>query len=431
MAEASPIWVGQFDVAKPDAADSPSVDPSGLPYATGRVLARFHGEPLGILTVDLVDGAVDSATLESEARRVFADAIERISETQGNPSHGSSISNELAEVLEGRPPAVSVVIGTRNRPVQVVECVRSVLAQNYPSPVEVIVVDNGASDTATANAISAAYRDDDRVRYIHEPLPGLSRARNIGLAAARHPLTAFLSDDILVDPLWLLAIARGFGRDDAVRCVTGVCPPFYLDTAEQLAFESAMAWGTRQGFEPVLHRFDSDDDPIHPYRAGGFANGSNMVYTTEDFRLVGGFDESLGPGTKARGGEDLDAPIRILAGGGLVAFEPAAIGWHADRYDDRPFSQHMYSYGLGLTAFLAKHLLDRRFRRQVIGRIPKGFPLLLKAFVEPDEALSGDFSIPFKYHLWQLAGRIAGPFAYLAGRKTGPPTIVSTFDKQV
>ena len=423
MREASPIWVGQLDVAAPlleDGVNDQHRSVAGPPYGTGRVLVRFQGEPLGLLPFELVDGRLDVDRVQRDAFGLFGEEIARISAGEWCP--GSEplppISRELVGLRSGEPPAVSVVIGTRNRPDHAVACIGFVLAQDYPSPLEVIVVDNGASSSATELAVANAYGQDDRVRYLHEARPGLSRARNIGLAAARYPVTAFLSDDIQVDPLWMLSIARGFARDHNVHCVTGSCPPMYLDTPEQLAFESAMAWGTRQGFEPTLHRFDSADDPIHPYRAGSFANGSNMAFDTDAFRQVGGFDESLGPGTKARGGEDLDAPIRILADGGLVAFEPGAIGWHADRYDDRPFNQHMYTYGLGLTAFLTKHLVDSRFRRAVISRIPKGFPLLLKAFVEPDESLSGDVSIPMRYHLWQLAGRVAGPFVYLAARNT-------------
>jgi hypothetical protein len=191
----------------------------------------------------------------------------------------------------------------------------------------------------------------------------------------------------------------------------------FLDNAEQLMFESSMAWGTRQGFEPEVYRFEHPDDPVHPYRAGSYVNGSNMSYDTETFQRLGGFDEALGPGTLARGGEDLDAPIRILADGGLIAFEPAVLGWHADRYDDRSFSRHMYTYGLGLTAFLTKHLLHSDSRSAVLSRIPSGLPMLLKAFGEPDEDLIDDVRIPLKYHLWHLAGRLAGPIAYLRSRR--------------
>lgn len=416
-----PVWVGEIDIASPPARLGTAERTSdGRPYRLGRVLARFQAEPIGMISAELVDGEVDVAGLVERASAKFRPQIDRLAPgwTPAEPPL-APVSKELRAATEDDPPAISVVIGTRNRPEQVVTCVHQVLKQEYPSPVEVIVVDNGAADTSTATAIQHAFERDDRVRYMAEARPGLSRARNIGLAAARYSITAFLSDDIRVDSLWLSAVARGFARHDRVHCVTGICPPMFLDTPEQILFESSMAWGTRQGFEPRLYGFELASDPVHPYRTGSFVNGSNMIYDTEIFRAMGGFDESLGPGTIARGGEDLDAPIRILAAGGLIAFEPAAIGWHADRYDDRAFGRHMYAYGLGLTAFLAKHLSEGESRRAVIRRIPGGFPLMVNAFGEPDQEMAGDIRIPARYQLCHLAGRVAGPVAYIRSRRSG------------
>lgn len=414
-----PLWVGEIDIADaPSALVGGAIAPDGSPYEEARLLVRFGGEPLGLVTVPVTDGEIDLDTVRRDAFDRFRSAVDVLGGADRGPDDDGApvLSAELAALVEGDLPAVSVVIGTRNRPDHVVACIERVLKQPYPSPVEVIVVDNGSVDGSTSAAIERDFGNDDRVRYMTEVRPGLSRARNIGLSAARYGITAFLSDDIRVDSLWLLAIARGFARNPAVDCVTGICPPAYLDTPEQLMFEGAMSWGSRQGFRPELLEFDSAEDPLHPYRIGGFANGSNMAYRTEAFRRLGGFDEALGPGTRARGGEDLDAPIRVLASGGRVAFEPAAIGWHADRYDDRPFHQHLYTYGLGLTAFLTKHLLDRRLRPAVLRRIPRGLPLLIRGFAEQDEVLHRAQPLPARLRLWHLAGRLAGPVAYLRSR---------------
>lgn len=418
-ANQEPLWVGEIDVADPATAlAGRATTPSGDLYTRARILARFQGEPLGLLTLPMATGSLDIDEVRAAAVDQFGDRIETIAGpgwSRSSPPR-TGLPSDLQALADGAPPAVSVVIGTRNRPDHVTDCVQRVLKQHYPSPIEVIVVDNGASDGATRAAIAAAYENDDRVRYMTEVRPGLSRARNIGLSAARYPITAFLSDDIRVDPLWLLAVARGFDRHPEVSCVTGICPPAYLDTTEQLLFEAAMAWGSRQGYDAVVHRYDSDTDRLHPYRTGSFATGANMSFRTERFRQLGGFDENLGPGTLARGGEDLDAPVRVLAAGDRVAFEPAAIGWHADRFDDRPFTAHLYTYGLGLTAFLAKHLADRRLRSGLLRRIPAGLPVLVKGFDESDDVLCQEFPIPFRYHLWHLAGRLMGPVAYVRSR---------------
>jgi len=414
-----PLWVGEFDLAAPVVSvGGGAIAPNGEPYRRARLLIRFQGEAVGQLTVPMTAGDVDLGAVSALASDRFGQRIKALAGTGWTPSAPArpALSAELQTIADGEPPAISVVIGTRNRPEHVTECIQRVLKQHYPSPVEVIVVDNGSDDDATRNAVASAYDGDDRVRFMTEARPGLSRARNIGLSAARYPITAFLSDDIRVDALWLLAVARGFARSPEVTCVTGSCPPAYLDTTEQLLFESAMAWGSRQGFDAVVHRYTSAQDRLHPYRTGSFATGANMSFRTERFRQLGGFDENLGPGTLARGGEDLDAPVRVLAAGDLVAFEPSAIGWHADRYDDRPFTAHLYTYGLGLTAFLAKHLIDRRLRSGLVRRIPAGLPLLVKGFDEPDGVLRDEIPIPTRYHLWHLAGRIMGPVAYVRSR---------------
>ena len=49
-----------------------------------------------------------------------------------------------------------------------------------------------------------------------------------------------------------------------------------------------------------------------------------MAFRTAVLRDLGGFDEALGTGTPAQGGEDLLMFVRLLSGGGRLAYEPAA-----------------------------------------------------------------------------------------------------------
>jgi glycosyltransferase involved in cell wall biosynthesis len=419
-----PVWVAELDLAGPPqrlVAGAPA--PGSALYSRGRVLVRLQGEPLGILSVELTGGEADVDRVLMAARASFGAAISSRLGPDWRAILVSSpppVSAELSALagLEARElPAVSVVIGTRNRPEHAVACVSRVLKQIYPAPVEVLVIDNAPSSPATRDAITSQFGSDGRVRYIHESQPGLSRARNIGLAQASHPITAFLSDDIQVDNLWLLAVVRGFRRDPAVRCVVGYCPPLHLDTEAQLVFEQTMAWGWRNGFEPVVLGPELAGDRLHPYRVG-FAVGANMSFDTACLRGQGGFDETLGPGTIARGGEDLDAPVRVLLDGGRVACEPAALGWHADRYDDRSFAAHMYTYGLGLGAFLTSHLLDRHTRWQLLRRVPFGAGHLGRPAILPDSPSALD-GVPVRlvYRLANMAGRLAGPVAVLRSRR--------------
>jgi hypothetical protein len=46
--------------------------------------------------------------------------------------------------------------------------------------------------------------------------------------------------------------------------------------------------------------------PLYPYLPGIYGSGANFAMRREVFERLAGFDESLGPGTPARGGEDID-----------------------------------------------------------------------------------------------------------------------------
>ena len=86
-------------------------------------------------------------------------------------------------------PSVGVVIPTRNRPKQLREAIASVLAQDYPGNVQVVVVFDGTdADETLADGDRVLVRANDRT-------PGLGGARNCGILASRSDLVAFCDDD--------------------------------------------------------------------------------------------------------------------------------------------------------------------------------------------------------------------------------------------
>ncbi len=95
----------------------------------------------------------------------------------------------------GHPPLVTVVIVTRNRRNDNVECVQSVLASDYPQ-LEIIVVDNGSRD-GTVEVVKEKFPS---VRLIaNQDNLGLAEARNIGQRVARGDHILFLDSDTSID----------------------------------------------------------------------------------------------------------------------------------------------------------------------------------------------------------------------------------------
>ncbi|MEV4659976.1 glycosyltransferase [Micromonospora sp. NPDC049301] len=92
-----------------------------------------------------------------------------------------------------RQPSVSAVVPTRDRPELLRAAVRAILAQEYPGPIEVVVVFDQSTPDESLTGLSGP---DRTVRVIrNERTPGLAGARNSGTLAAEGELVAFCDDD--------------------------------------------------------------------------------------------------------------------------------------------------------------------------------------------------------------------------------------------
>ncbi len=106
---------------------------------------------------------------------------------------------------------VSVVIPARNAAGTLRETLASLQDQTR-GDWEAVVVDDGSIDETYAVARAAA-DEDSRVRPLRIRAGGVSAARNVGLAEARHDLLLFLDADDLVRPTFLALLGRELDRD--------------------------------------------------------------------------------------------------------------------------------------------------------------------------------------------------------------------------
>jgi len=177
---------------------------------------------------------------------------------------------------------------------------------------EVLVVDSGPSTDAARRISEAA-----GVRYVLEPVPGLSRARNVAWQQAAAEVVAYLDDDAQPEPGWLSALVLPFA-DKAVMAVTGqVLPPFFhsAGTKEFRLDASAPGWRERTLF-------------------GGAGSGTNMAFRRSFFERWGGFDERIGCGRILSGGEEHEAFYCVLERGFALAYAPDAVVNHPRKAEE-------------------------------------------------------------------------------------------------
>src|SRR5579864_5655662 len=121
---------------------------------------------------------------------------------------------------------ISAVVCTYDRYARLGNCLGALERQTLaPEQREIIVVDN-TPDRGESYRQQAAYSALPNLRWIHEPLAGLSHARNVAMWQARAPLIAFIDDDAVAYADWLAALVEAFGGfEDAVHIVGGPVRP--------------------------------------------------------------------------------------------------------------------------------------------------------------------------------------------------------------
>jgi GT2 family glycosyltransferase len=394
----------------------------GPPYAAVRLLVRLHGQPLGFVTLPLVDGRLAaSAIAEQVSERLRSEANAHLVEDALEPvasitaaGVGTVRDPRCRRRPAGGPggPLVTVVVATRDRPQRLARCLEALAEVTY-APFEVLVVDNAPSTRETLAVVRQRSGVDARVRYVRELRAGVSCARNRGLGEARGELVAFTDDDVVVDPGWLDGVVRGFARSPSVACVTGLVPSARLDNAEQRYFDQRVSWAvscTPRRYDP---HGDPQASPLYPYAAGQFGTGANFAFRTAVLRSLGGFDEALGAGAPAGGGEDLDVFVRTILAGHAIAYEPAAIVWHHHRDELGQLRRQLFSYGVGLAAFATKYLSDRRTARDILVRLPGG----LRHLRSITKGVERPAELPRTVLTAELLGLAWGPLAYGLGRQ--------------
>lgn len=402
--------------------------PALVPSPSGQsrsvwVLVRLATEPLGYLELNIDDTGMASAELGRRILDHFGGQVDERLIAAGLPV-ASELATEGRFATKGRgldpasmphvqtrekvlasAPLFSVVISTRDRAPQLAGCLKKLAGQDYPD-FEVIVVDNAPTTDEVQAVVAEAPLD---CRYVREDRPGLSWARNAGVAAAHGDLIAFLDDDEVADPYWLAELLRAFTSGDDIGCVSGMILPAALDTQAQEWFEQFGGHSKGRGFTPAVFSAQDGQSPVYPLPP--FGAGGNMAFRREALLAIGGFDVALGAGTVACGGEDTYAFSRVLLGGYRMAYQPSAFVRHHHYADLAGLSRQLRGYGTGLTAYYAALMRrDPKVLGTLVALIPTAFRDL-RGRDSLTTATMRDF--PPSLRREQRMGMLAGPFAYV------------------
>jgi glucosyl-dolichyl phosphate glucuronosyltransferase len=214
---------------------------------------------------------------------------------------------------------LSVVVCTHNRPRDLERCLEA-LARLDDEP-EIIVVDS-ASRPSCENLVARYARLVPNLRYVREEAPGLSRARNTGVAHATQGIVAFVDDDAAPRRDWSRRIAASFD-DPSIGCVGGACAAAFEDEAARPRWLS-----DRLLQFAGITRFGSNAREARSSAEWPF--GANIAFRAEVLRSERPFPEELGRcGTTLLSGEEYAVIEAVRAEGWKIWLEPNAIVDHA------------------------------------------------------------------------------------------------------
>jgi glycosyltransferase involved in cell wall biosynthesis len=239
---------------------------------------------------------------------------------QTNSNHRGEL-NPLTKQIQ--PVSASVVIASRDRPLELSKCLQSVSRAISPGD-EIIVVDSASVEPESIREAVAK----SGAQLFRLERAGAARARNWGIRQARGEIIALTDDDALVDPQWLDALAKRFS-EPAVSAVVG--PVFELES------EPARLLHPPATFDAGIERISfSRSDPhwFEKVRDGPIGFGANLAVRRSVFESHGLFRESLGAGAPI-GGDENYFLLALIENGGLVVNEPSARVFHPRQTDER------------------------------------------------------------------------------------------------
>ena len=256
----------------------------------------------------------------------------------------------------GEQPDISIVIPTYNRCARLIKVLQALNHQIVKAPsgeqvsFEVLVVSDGSTDE-TVQAVGG-FAANYPLEVINQPNGGPAAARNRGIVGSRGRIVAFLDDDVIPQPSWLLAHFQHHPLDTS-NIVIG---PMLTPTDAGLS--AWVAWEQRQ-LEKQYTAFER-----HPKAYARQFYTGNASAPADALRQSGGFN------TEFRRAEDVELANRLDLAGYEFVFEPAARAYHYAERSFESWHRMAYDYGRHNVTFASRDqpdLLDNmqfEFRRR-------------------------------------------------------------------
>lgn len=244
-------------------------------------------------------------------------------------------------------PRLSVVVPLRNEERTLVRCLEAIAALRWPPDrLEVLLVEGGSRDGTRAIAEGWCARDP-RFRLLDNPGGLVSRALNLGIAAAFGEILVRIDAHTLPDADYLERSVAALAETGA-WCVGG---PMSAEGRTPVGEAVALAMRHPFGVGPARFRYARRREAVDTVYLGAFPRAA--------LERVGPFEERL-----VRN-QDYELNWRIRRAGGRIVVDPAIRSTYLTRSTLGEVGRQYFDYGFWKRRMLALHPRSLRPRQLV------------------------------------------------------------------
>ncbi len=257
-------------------------------------------------------------------------------------------------------PRVALLVAAYNEEQSIAETVEYALRTDYPGEFELVVADDGSTDS-TREIVAEYAAHDPRVRLVSAEHGGKAKALNAALATITTPLVATIDADTLLMPYSLThAVARLVSSPPDTVAVAGAV---LVRNSRDNLLTRAQEWDYFLGIATVKRGQALLQGTL-------VAQGAFSLYDATALRLAGGWPNAIG--------EDIVLTWQMLLQGGRSVFEPTAVAFTDVPTSWSAFARQRRRWARGMVEGLREHGLG-----------------LLGQFKFYSHSVAGNFLFPF------------------------------------
>lgn len=235
----------------------------------------------------------------------------------------------------GELPSVSIVLPTLDERSHIRDCLDSLLGQDYPNLVEILVVDGGSTD-GTREVVTD---EPDPIRLVDNPRVTAAAAMNIGMVEARGEVICRADAHTLYAPDYVRRCVEVLTETGATNVGGPMVPVGTSNFGRAVSAVTTSPFGVGPGrFHYATGQMDVETVYLGCWRR-------------DDLIGLGGYDEI----NLQWAAEDQELNFRIRESGGRVVLDSSIRSWYFPRDTPKRLWKQYRNYGLAKASTLARH----------------------------------------------------------------------------